>query len=205
MREQSKSAKRRFNDGAFHSRYFVGQGIDIGGKPDPLGQYAGIFRLMQSARTWDLADGDAQFMAGVPDNTFDFVHSSHCLEHMVDARVALENWTRILKPGGYLIVTIPDEDLYEQGQWPSRFNPDHKWTFTMAKPASWSPRSLNMVDLVKHLADQLSLERLVRQVDFYRSAPPGQVVDQTMTPVAECAIEVIWQKRRPGVQPVAPK
>ena len=38
MWEQSKAAKRRFHDGAFHSRYFVGNGIDIGGKADPLAQ-----------------------------------------------------------------------------------------------------------------------------------------------------------------------
>lgn len=199
MWEQSKASKRRFHDGAFHSRYFVGNGIDIGGKPDPLGQYSGVFRSMGSVRTWDLEDGDAQMMASVADNTFDFVHSSHCLEHMVDVQVALKNWARILKPGGFLIVTVPDEDLYEQGAWPSRFNPDHKWTFTMAKVASWSPKSLNMVDLAKTVSDTLELERLVRQVDFFRPqlSTGGKLVDQTMTPVAECSIEAVWQKRRP--------
>ena len=82
--EQSKSVKRRFNDGAFHNRYFRGEGIDIGGAPDPLGQYAGVFSLMLSARTWDMEDGDAQYMEGVEDNQFDFLASSHCLEHMVN-------------------------------------------------------------------------------------------------------------------------
>jgi hypothetical protein len=53
MWEQSKAAKRRFDDGAFHQRYFAGRGLDIGGKPDPLGQYASIFARMQSVRTWD--------------------------------------------------------------------------------------------------------------------------------------------------------
>lgn len=28
MNEQSKAAKRRFNDGNFHSKYFRGEGID---------------------------------------------------------------------------------------------------------------------------------------------------------------------------------
>src|SRR5262249_11048404 len=135
--EQSKAAKRRFNDGAFLARYFVGHGIDIGGKPDPLGQYAGIFPLMQSCRTEDLEDRDAQYMMGVPDDAFDFVHSSHCLEDINDVREALQNWIRVVKPGGYLIVTIPDEDLYEQGHWPSHFNVQHKWTFTIAKAISW--------------------------------------------------------------------
>jgi SAM-dependent methyltransferase len=195
MWEQSKAAKRRYNDGTFHNRYFVGHGIDIGGKPDPLGQYAGVFPLMMSARTWDLQDGDAQYLRGVADNTYDFVHSSHCLEHMRDVVEALQNWVRVLKPGGHLIVTVPDEDMYEQEQWPSRYNPDHKWTFTTAKEVSWSPRSISVIDLAKRFAGQLALERLVCVRDFYREPLRQQGMDQTLTPVAECAIEIIWRKR----------
>ena len=112
MWEQSKAAKRRFSDGAFHTRYFVGEGIDIGGAPDPLGQYLAIFPRLNRVQTWDLEQGDAQFMRDVPDGRFDFVHSSHTLEHMQDARVALGNWARIVKPGGYLVIIVPDEDLY---------------------------------------------------------------------------------------------
>lgn len=193
--EQSKAAKRRFYDGAFLSRYFVGQGIDIGGGPDPLGQYVGIFPLMRSVRNWDMQDGDAQKMEGVPDNNFDFVHSSHCLEHMVDPRAALVNWTRILRPGGYLIVTVPDEDMYEQGQWPSRFNSDHKWSFTIMKAQSWSPVSINVLDLARDFADRLALERVQLLSDFFRPALAQRQIDQTLTPVAECAIEIVWRKR----------
>ena len=123
MYEQSKAARRRFSDGAFHARYFVGEGIDIGGKPDPLSQYCGLFARMTSVRTWDLADGDAQVLAGVADGIYDLLHSSHCLEHMRDVREALKHWIRIVKPGGFLVITVPDEDLYEQGRWPSPFNP----------------------------------------------------------------------------------
>ena len=47
----------------------------------------------------------------------------------------------MLEPGGHLIVTVPDEDLYEQGHFPSDYNRDHKWTFTIHKPKSWSERS----------------------------------------------------------------
>ena len=95
MNEQSKAAKRRFSDGAFHVRYFVGDGIEMGGKPDPLGQYVHVFSRMRGVRVWDLDDGDAQKMAGVVDGSVDFVHSSHCLEHMVDVRETLKNWIRI--------------------------------------------------------------------------------------------------------------
>src|SRR5258706_2368142 len=88
MWEQSKGAKRTFYDGLFHARYFVGNGIDIGGGPDPLGQYTGVFARMGAVRTWDLEDGDAQVMAGVPGDEFDLVHSNHCLEHLRDPEAA---------------------------------------------------------------------------------------------------------------------
>lgn len=193
MWEQSKSAKRRYHDGAFHTRYFVGHGVDIGGAPDPLVQYVRIFPLMQSVKVWDLQDGDAQYMEGVPDNTFDFVHSSHCLEHMQDVRIALQNWLRVTKPGGYLVITVPDEELYEHGYWPSRYNSDHKWSFTMCRPEPLLPKSINVVDLAKEFAAELSLERMVQINDFFR--PELGDFDQTLTPVTECCIEIIWRKR----------
>jgi len=196
--EQSKAAKRRYAIGAFQARYFAGHGVDIGGKGDSLAQYVGIFPRMLSVRTWDLEDGDAQQMAGVPDGQFDFVHSSHCLEHMVDVRIALANWIRIVKPGGFLIITVPDEDMYEQGQWPSPHNPDHKWTFTIMKVQSWSPKSLNVLDLLWEVADLVEVEKIELLRDFFREALTPKKIDQSMTPVAECAIEFVVRKRAPG-------
>jgi SAM-dependent methyltransferase len=131
MRECSKSITRRLADHNFQRRYFVGKGVDIGGKPDPLSLYTHVFDHMTEVRVWDKEDGDAQYMNGVPDEHFDFVHSSHCLEHLVDPLVGLKNWLRVTRPGGYIVVTVPDEDLYEQGVFPSTFNGDHKWTFAV--------------------------------------------------------------------------
>lgn len=192
--EQSKAARRRYLDGAFHSRFFVGEGIDIGGGPDPLSQYAGLFPRMSAVRNWDLADGDAQLMAGVANDSIDFVHSSHCLEHMVDPREALSNWLRIVKPGGYLVITIPDEDMYEQGYWPSQYNWDHKWTFTTYKSASWSPRSINLVEFLAEFSPFAFIERIVQLRDFYRTDPESIGIDQTGGVMAECAIECVLRK-----------
>lgn len=36
MKELSKSIPRRLRDPSFMKDYFCGEGIDIGGKPDPL-------------------------------------------------------------------------------------------------------------------------------------------------------------------------
>lgn len=44
------------------------------------------------------------------DNTVDLVYVSHCLEHIEIAEVprALQEWTRIIKPGGILRIAVPD-------------------------------------------------------------------------------------------------
>lgn len=193
MKECSKSIARRLSDPNFSNRYFVGHGIDIGGKPDPLALYVGMFTRMGSVKTWDWEDGDAQHLASIADETLDFVHSSHCLEHLVDPRQGLEHWFRALKPGGHLVITVPDEDLYEQGVFPSTFNRDHKWTFTIFKHASWSDRSLNVLDLVRELGPAAELVRVEQLSATYRFDLPR--FDQTLTPVGECGIEFVVRKR----------
>jgi SAM-dependent methyltransferase len=193
MRECTKAVIRRLSAPNFATRYFRGNGIDIGGAPDPLTLYASLFPLIESIKIWDRPDGDARYMPGVPDDTFDFVHSSHCLEHLDDAAQGLTNWFRILKPGGHLLVTVPDEDLYEQGVFPSTFNRDHKWTFTICKSASWSARSLNVVDLVRNLGESAQVVK-IELIDLtYRYDLPRY--DQTLTPIAESCIEIIVRKR----------
>ena len=193
MRELSKSIIRRRSTARFITDYFVGYGVDIGGKPDPLLLYAELFPGVTDVRTWDLEDGDAGFMEGVADETFDFVHSSHCLEHLKDPFQGLANWFRILKPNGHLILTVPDEDLYEQGIWPSTYNLDHKWSFTINKIESWSPRSINIFDLIKNLGLVCETKKIELLDSEYRFKLPR--FDQTSSPVAESAIEVILRKR----------
>lgn len=193
MHETSKAISRRLSDSRFATRYFVGDGIDIGAGEDCLGQYQELFPAMRQCRGWDMEDGDAQYLASLPDNSFDFVHSSHCLEHMHDPLEALKNWLRVLKPGGHLIVLVPDEDLYEQGTFPSTFNADHKWTFTHCKPNSWSPRSINLTELISTLSDQAQLLKMeLLDATFLYSLK--QRTDQTKTPIGECASELIFRK-----------
>lgn len=205
MRECSKSIVRRLHNSNYVRKYFVGNGVDIGGKPDPLELYVEFFPLCTSVKTWDWEDGDAQFMKNVMDNSFDFVFSSHCLEHMVSAEEALGNWIRIAKPGGYLIITVPDEDLYEQGVFPSTQNRDHKWTFTIGKANSWSDKSVSLIRFLNEFVEHVEIVK-IEQLNFdYRYDLPRY--DRTMTPVGECAIEIILRKhggnqdRCTGTQP----
>jgi SAM-dependent methyltransferase len=193
MKECSKSMMRRLHSPGYATRYFCGRGVDIGGAPDPLALYQSLLPLMESVKTWDLEDGDAQFMAGVPDDYFDFVHSSHCLEHLRDPLEGLRNWLRILKPGGYLVVTVPDEDLYEQGIFPSTFNRGHCRTFTIFKSKSWSQHSTNVFELLKAAGPECQVIKVELIDAGYRYNLPR--FDQTLAPAAESAIEFIVRKR----------
>jgi len=193
LKELSKSIVRRMSEPNFARRWFVGDGLDIGGKPDPLSLYVEFFPLMTACRVWDWEDGDAQELAGVAADSLDFVHSSHCLEHLVDPTVGLAAWFKALKPGGFLVVTVPDEDLYEQGVFPSSFNRDHKWTFTVSKARSWSDRSINLLELLTGLGPAADIEKIAILNATYRYALPR--FDQTLTPIGESGIEFVVRKR----------
>ena len=135
MNESSKS--RLWFDAAQRAA-LAGRVLDIGAGADPVTPGAVVF---------DTPQGDANRITAFAPESFDCVYSSHCLEHMHDPEATLANWWSLVKPGGCLFFIVPDEDLYEQGVFPSRFNADHKSTFTLTKKRSWSPRSFNVLAL----------------------------------------------------------
>jgi SAM-dependent methyltransferase len=190
--ETTKSRLRRLPDQRFVNQFFVGRGIDIGCGEDSLGKHTDTYTKIVDVKPWDLPDGDAQYMNGVEDNYYDFVHSSHCLEHMRDPHEAMQNWIRICKPGGYIVVTIPEEDLYEQGVWPSTFNSDHKTSWTIAKEASWSPVSVSLIPFLYNFIDAIEIIK-VELID-HKFVYGSERIDQTRGD-SESAIEFIIRKR----------
>ncbi len=190
--ETSKSLMRRLHDIRYATRYFRGSGIDIGAGLDSLARYCELFPLVDHIRSWDISDGDAEFMSQVEDSSYDFVHSSHCLEHLHDPYQGFKNWVRICKIQGHLVLTLPDEDLYEQKIWPSIFNPDHKWTFSINKARSWSAKSVNIFDLLSSQSDHIRVLK-VELLDSSFLYDLGRVQDQTRD-IAESAIEIVLKK-----------
>lgn len=158
MDEASKTNSIR--DTAFRERFLRGRVIDIG---------CGRDLVCAGAEPFDMPHGDAQEIANLRENqAYDAVHSSHCLEHMRDPIEALSQWWALVKPGGHLIIVVPDEDLYEQGFWPSRFNHDHKATFRVGETSSWSPVSHDIKKMVEQLPDAevVALDRHDQHYDY---------------------------------------
>ncbi len=118
--ETSKAKQRRTRE-TFFEKYCNGSGLDIGFGGD---------LLTQNCVGWDFEHGNAQSLKGIADLKFDFVYSSHTLEHMTNPHISLMNWWRVLKRGGYLLLYVPHRDLYEKKKMlPSRWNSDHKHYF----------------------------------------------------------------------------
>jgi SAM-dependent methyltransferase len=68
-----------------------------------------------------------------PDESQDAVYTSHCLEHIKDYQNAIREWFRVVKIGGYLVIIVPHQHLFERKRdLPSRNNPDHKRFYTPA-------------------------------------------------------------------------
>ncbi len=188
MEECSKAARRRKLDWRFANRWFVGRGLDVGAGSDPLKteDWPNVTEVVSYDKLQGHSDG--QFLAEIKDDEFDFVHSSHCLEHLHNTRSALTNWLRVLKPGGYVICTVPEEFLYEFGRWPSRWNEDHKVSFTL-RSMPIIPSSVNLTTLLWKLP--VDLEHLSLLTQGWDPKKAGQ--DQTLGE-AEAAIEFVARK-----------
>jgi len=145
MAETSKAHDRRVQE-KFFDKYVKEPIIDIGvGRIDT---YDGADPLTPTCDTWDKDNGDAHFMEGVADETYQTVYNSHLLEHLEEPIVAIQNWFRILKKGGHLIMAVPHRDLYERKKTlPSKWNLDHK--FFILPTTSEPPHTFSLKDIVQ--------------------------------------------------------
>lgn len=189
MKETSKLNEYRLKNN--YDLYFKGKGIDIGCGDDLLS--VNIFKNITEITPYDInvdKSYDAMFCKEFENNFFDFVYSSHCLEHMIEPHVAFSNWIRICKPDGYIIFSVPHEIFYEKYKWPSMFNGDHKTSWSKEFKSNL-PNTINIFDFVKHYQQKIQLiqcETILENFDFKKFNE-----DQT-NGIAICQIECIVKK-----------
>ncbi len=163
------------------SHLLKGKVLDIG---------CGQDKICETADGYDTAQGDAQNCDNLLRDSYDTIFSSHCLEHLDNPVGAVHRWWDLLKTFGFMIIYVPDEDLYEQGVWPSTMNSDHRRSFTPSKSRSWSEKSVNLLDIVKNLPNHklYSLRVVDTNYDYTKERQ-----DQTGQG-AEAHVELILQK-----------
>lgn len=97
-------------------QYCTGNGVDLGSSGDPVVPHAiqvdlppDQYRIYNATRP----EAPIQWRGSAlslpfKDGTLDFVHSSHLLEDFSNWTPVLAEWDRVLKPGGYMIIAVPD-------------------------------------------------------------------------------------------------
>lgn len=80
-------------------QFCKGRGLDIGAGQWPLPGAQPVERAL------------AHNAMMLPEGKFDFIFSSHCLEHLTDPVAALEHWKTRLRPGGVLFLYLPSAEM----------------------------------------------------------------------------------------------
>lgn len=98
---------------------------------------------------------EAGALAVIADATCDFVLSSHCLEHLANPLAALREWRRVTRPGGHLLLVVPD---------PTR-SFDHRRSVTTLEHVRADFAQNTQEDDTTHVAEVLALHDLARDPD----------------------------------------
>lgn len=116
MGYQSETAKQRQHT----EKYCTGCGLDVASQGDPVVPWAwqldlpkDQFEHYSSGKPYPpiQLSGDAARLP-VNDNSLDFLYSSHLLEDYADWLPILTEWVRVIKPGGNLVILLPDRELW---------------------------------------------------------------------------------------------
>ena len=86
----------------FAKEFCKGEGLDIGGYND---------WTFPGARAVNVTNSDGLDAFNLPPGSYDYIFSSHTLEHIADYAGALRLWKSRLKPGGVLFLYLPHPDM----------------------------------------------------------------------------------------------
>ena len=186
MKESSKTNQIRSKE--FFNTYFNGKVIDIGGGNDAVTKNAEVF---------DFEQGDAQHILDFREKeSYDCVNSSHCLEHMKDVPSALSQWWELVKPGGYMVIVVPHEDLYEQKIWPSVFATEshgHVATFRLKNKNTWSPVSYDIFELASNLTNAKIIDSEIQDLNYDYS-----LLGKRLTPIGRKIYK--WRRSKNSIK-----
>lgn len=128
-REASKSYAAKIYSG-FFKKYLSGANVlDIGFR----GGFGEAEPIVRQATGIDLGfPGYDGIHLPFASNSQDAIYTSHCLEHMNALPEVIAEWFRVLKVGGYAVVVVPHQYLYERKSALPSVHPDHKHMFTPA-------------------------------------------------------------------------
>jgi ADP-heptose:LPS heptosyltransferase/predicted SAM-dependent methyltransferase len=132
--------------------YLRGLGLDVGAGtfkvlPQAVSVDNGHHRMFGQTIKPDFLVKDAHSLGIFATRSMDYVYSSHLLEHLEDPKKALEEWWRVLKVKGMLVLYLPHDELYPKCG--TEFaNPDHKHDLNEEKVLGWMKEVAPAWDLI---------------------------------------------------------
>lgn len=166
--ESQRTYENKLSNG-FFSKYMSGHGLDVGGRG-----YIEAESILETATMVDLDyPGYDGKILPFPDNSQDYIYSSHCLEHIQDYKTSIKEWHRVTKIGGHIITIVPHRDLYEKKlELPSYWNLDHKRFYTPASLLKEFEDSLPINSFrVRHMRDNDNINDYDLLVIYHSSGP----------------------------------
>lgn len=101
----------------FAKKFCIGTGLDIGGFSDCIFPGAKIINILNND-DWEAGN--------LPDKKYDYIFSSHTLEHLDNYVEILSYWKKHLKPNGVLFLYLPHPKME---YWLPQNNRKHKHSF----------------------------------------------------------------------------
>ncbi|HET7207430.1 MAG TPA: methyltransferase domain-containing protein [Terriglobales bacterium] len=175
-----KGAALRWAENRYLRRYFQGRGLEIGGlwrkfkvSPQTKVWYVDRLSTEELARQYSEVDAilvapdliaDAELLP-IGSASVDFLIASHVLEHLRFPLDALRSWYEALKPGGYLLLKIPDkrftfdrhrkrttlQHLIEEAQNPADFDVPAHYADWVQFANHFSPGTPAFIHQLEHL------------------------------------------------------
>ncbi|WP_162913345.1 TylF/MycF/NovP-related O-methyltransferase [Rhodospirillaceae bacterium SYSU D60014] len=156
--------------------------------------------ITAGAATWDILDPameDPQLLSGYGDDRYDVLYAEDVLQTLPRLSVALANWTRVVRPGGAMVLTVPQGC---DGKAAS-------WRFTMQDPAV-ADGSVNLLELLRvicHLAEVEYVALMPGTPDSRAASANGSDPERMPKDAPEGfhrRIEVLLRKRPHPLTPV---
>jgi SAM-dependent methyltransferase len=144
-------------------KFCRGDGLDIGcGGTNSDARFYLENKIVPTAIGVDLArtnlSGNATKLYWFVDGCMDYIFSSHLLEHLLHPAKALDEWFRVLKEGGHLVLYLPLEGYYPSvGK--KGANKDHKHNLDPLKVLKW-------VDSIKIKYEIVVIEKRVEDNEY---------------------------------------
>ncbi len=196
MYENTKAAFLRRSNNRLFTNVFKGDGLHISPGNDPLKKsHYPLCTNISFANSADSKIETDTLSEQIGTKQYDFVYTTNLVTYEDEPINVINHWLNFVTSKGHLVFVVPDEDLYEQGNYPSIFNNSHKKTFSIYKQLSWSGRHYNLLDIIQKLNNVTC--RKIELIDSnYDYSLYGKGVDQTynFADGVEACIEVVLKK-----------